>query len=76
MDYRKLSPEEISGQIDRFAAIPLYTQEAIEKLRSTFNGIDGRDVDDSKCEHPDPEDIPDTSVQNQEQSRSEGGNRA
>ncbi len=40
VDYRKLSPEEISGQIDRFAAIPLYTQEAIEKLRSIFNGID------------------------------------
>jgi hypothetical protein len=76
VDYRKLSPEEIKSVIRRLAASPVYTQEAIEKLRSIFNEIDGRDVDDSKCENPDPEDIPDTCIQNQKESQGEGAKDA
>ena len=59
LDYRKLSPEEINAQVEMFATNPLLSHDDIEKLRMVFKGVDGRDVDDSKCVEPDQENIPD-----------------
>lgn len=71
IDFRKLSPEHITTQLEKFAATLVYTDEELQRLRRILEGVDGRQVDDRECLNPDPEDRPRACIENKGGAESE-----
>ena len=73
VDYRKLSPSQISAQLDAFASSPLYTDEVMANARKIFEGVDGRNVEEEKCWNPSAELIPELLLERRNKAQSDSG---
>lgn len=66
VDYRRLSPEEIK------LAFEIYPPAFRAQLEDKFIGVDGRNVTDAQCLHPDPSLLPpETDSEGQNVSRAD-----